>query len=56
MDTPKPQRRLWPFVVTAVATAAIAFATAGAAASDDGTPSSGKDGEPRVKPALVLPG
>jgi hypothetical protein len=35
MDTPKPQRRLWPFVVTAVATAAIAFATAGAAASDD---------------------
>ena len=56
MDTHTPaQRRLWPFVVTAVATAAIAFATAGAAVSDDGSASSGKDAGPEAQPALVTP-
>ena len=56
MDNPQPQRRLWPFVVTGVATAAVAFATAGAAVSNDGDPASGKAGEPKVTPAIVLPG
>ena len=56
MDTSGHQRRLWPLIVAGVATAAIAFATAGAAVSDDGSPSGGKDGEPEAGPALVLPG
>ena len=56
MDAHQPaQRRLWPLVVTAVAAAAIAFATAGAAASDDGSPSSGTDAVPEAQPALVTP-
>lgn len=56
MDTPKPQRRLWPLVVAGAATAAIAFATAGAAASDPDSPSGGKAGEAQVSPTHVLPG
>jgi hypothetical protein len=56
MDTPGQQRRLWPLVVAGVATAAIAFATAGAAVSEDGSQSGGNGGSPEVDPALVLPG
>jgi hypothetical protein len=41
MDPYEPQeRRLWPFVVAAAATAAIALATAGAAVSNDGSSAS----------------
>jgi hypothetical protein len=54
MDTNGHPRRLWPFVVSAVAAAAIAFATAGAAMSDDGAPSSGKDGAAEAKPTPAL--
>jgi hypothetical protein len=34
-DTPKPRRRLWPFLVGAIATMAVAFAAGGASAADN---------------------